>query len=288
MRSFNLLDHPSFSTEALPYFPEHTLFSGRVADIELRAHRCSYGLIYALEGAFSFNLNGLQRVLDAGKFLIVNRNSTFSMKVGSEPAWPLCLYFQSHMPAQDEDADWDLSERIYPVTDTFRQHIQLLASLPDSCSSFVTMRGDAVVRSILFDILSFNHRATQESMKLEARKPVTRRENYKRLAVVREWIEDNFSRSLTLDELAGIAAMNHQHFLRLFNKVFHKTPHQYIIDRRIAEAKRLLLDPGMAVADVCLAVGWDSLGSFSQLFKQRTGQTPGEYRKASGGNDIFE
>lgn len=291
MRSFNLTDHPSFSTDSLPYFPEHSIFTGKVSGIGLRAHQCSYGLVYALAGCFSFTLNGLQRVLDESRFLIVNRNSVLSLRVQDQVAQPLLLYFQSRATAfapGDDAGDWNLLERVYPATETFKKRIHLLASLPDSCSSFVTMRGDAVIRSILSDILSFNRHASEESMRLDVRKPSTRRENYKRLAVVRDWIEDNFSRQLTLQELSEIAAMNHQHFLRLFTKVFHQTPHQYIIDRRIAEAKQLLLDPGMAVADVCLAVGWDSLGTFSQLFKQRTGLTPGEYRKTSGGDHVLE
>jgi AraC family transcriptional regulator len=291
MRSFALTDHPAFSTTASPYFPEHVIFTSKVSDFVIPEHRCHHGLIYSLGGTFSFTLHGLTRTLDENKFLIVNGNSTFGLHVGSPVAQPMMLYFQSRTPALSlgsDAADWNLTERIYPVTDVFKERIHVLASLPDSCSSFITMKADAVIRSILFEILSFNQYASNESMKLDVRKVSTRQENYKRLAVVREWIEDNFNRTLTLDELAGIAAMNHQHFLRLFHKVFHKTPHQYIIDRRIAEAKQLLLDPGMVVADVCLAIGWDSLSTFSQLFKQRTGQTPGEYRKASGGDHILE
>jgi AraC family transcriptional regulator len=291
MRSLALTDHPAFATPALPYFPEHIIFTGKIVDFTLPEHRCHHGLIYSLAGTYSCKLNGFTRTLDENKFLIVNRNSTFSLTVGGAVAQPLMLYFQSRTPAlraESDAADWNLTERIYPVTDVFQERIRLLASLPDSCSSFITMKADAVIRSILVDILSFNQYASEESMKLDVRKVSTRQENYKRLAIVREWIEDNFNRTLTLDELASIATMNHQHFLRLFSKVFHKTPHQYIIDRRIAEAKQLLLAPGMAVADVCLAIGWDSLSTFSQLFKQRTGQTPGEYRKASGGNHIPE
>lgn len=56
------------------------------------------------------------------------------------------------------------------------------------------MKADAVIRSILFDILSFNQYSSEESMKLDVRKPSTRPENYKQLAVVCEWIEDNFNR----------------------------------------------------------------------------------------------
>jgi AraC family transcriptional regulator len=291
MRSFALTEHPALSTAVLPYFAEHVIFTNKVSGLTLPEHRCHHGLICSLGGSFSFKLNGLMRELDEGKFLIVNSNSTISLRVGSTVAQPMILYFQARTPALragGDAANWNLTERIYPVTDVFRERVRLLASLPDSCSSFVTMKADAVIRSILVDILSFNQYASEESMKLDVRKASTRQENYKRLAVVREWMEDNFNRTLTLDELASIATMNHQHFLRLFSKVFHKTPHQYIIDRRIAEAKRLLLDPGLAVADVCLAIGWDSLSTFSQLFKQRTGQTPGEYRKTSGSDDIAE
>lgn len=291
MRKFILTDHPAFSTTALPYFPEHVIFTSQVSSFIIPEHQCRHGLIYSLGGPLSVKLNGLTRELDERKFLIVNVNSTLSLRVGNLTAAPMMLYFQSRTPALSGGgaaADWNLTERIYPVTEVFKERIHLLASLPDSCSSFITMKADAVIRSILFDILSFNQYASEESMKLDARKSSTRQENYKRLAIVRDWIEDNFNRALTLDELAGIAAMNHQHFLRLFNKVFHKTPHQYIIDCRIAEARQLLLDPGMAVVDVCLAVGWDSLSTFTQLFKQRTGQTPGEYRKASGGNYVRE
>ena len=291
MRSFSITDHPAFSTQDLPYFPEHVIFTGKVSGFVLPEHRCHHGLIYSLGGKFTFKLNGLSRELDENRFLIVNGDSTLSLLTGSQPAQPIMMYFQSRTPALSPDshaADWNLTERIYPVTDAFKERIHLLASLPDSCSSFITMKADGVIRSMLFDILSFNQYASEESMKLDVRKASTRQENYKRLAIVREWIEDNFNRALSLDELAGIAAMNHQHFLRLFNKVFHKTPHQYIIDRRIAEARQLLLNPGMAVADVCLAIGWDSLSTFTQLFKQRTGMTPGQYRKASGGDHILE
>jgi AraC-like DNA-binding protein len=291
MRSFTIDRHPAFSAVAKPYFSEHVIFTGNVRDFVLPEHRCHHGLIYCLEGAFTIKLNGLTRDLNESKFLIMNDNSKLSLDVGASDAQPMILYFQSHIPALNtvgSAADWNLTERIYPVTEVFRERARLLVSFPDSCSSFITMRADAVIRSILVDILSFNQYALREAMKLDVRKPSTRHDNYKRLAIVREWIEDNFYRSLTLDELAGLAAMNHQHFLRLFSKVFHKTPHQYIIDRRIAEAKRMLLNPGITVADVCLAIGWDSLGTFSRLFKQRTGQTPGEFRNASGGDHILQ
>lgn len=293
MRSFSITDHPSFATRSLARFPEHSIFTGTVSNFALPEHRCNFGLIYPLTGSFTFILNGFARTLDENRFLLVNRNSLFSMSVRDRPAQPFLLYFQSRATATDtsgsadEDTDWNLTERIYPATEVFRNRVHLLASLPDSCSSFVTMKGDAIVRSILADILSFNHFSSEQSRQLEVKKTSTRQENYKRLVSARDWIEDNFNQPLSLEELSGIAAMNRQHFLRLFTRLFQKTPHQYIIDRRIAEAKRLLANRDLPILEVCLAIGWDSVGTFSHLFKQRTGQTPGEFRKSSGRDHVL-
>jgi AraC-like DNA-binding protein len=293
MRSFSITDHPSFVTRSLARFPEHSIFTGTVSNFALPEHRCTFGLIYPLTGSFTFTLNGLARTLDENKFLLVNRNSLFSMNVRDRLVQPLMLYFQSRATAPDtagtanEDTDWNLTERIYPATEVFRNRVHLLASLPDSCSSFVAMKGDAIARSILADILSFNHFSSEQSRQLEVKKTSTRQENYKRLVSARDWIEDNFNQPLSLEELSGIAAMNRQHFLRLFTRLFGKTPHQYIIDRRIAEAKHLLTNHDVPILEVCLAIGWDSVGTFSHLFKQRTGQTPGEFRKGSGRDHIL-
>ena len=68
------------------------------------------------------------------------------------------------------------------------------------------------------------------------------------------------------------------HFIRQFEAVFGTTPHQFRIARRIDRATRLLaLDAG-SVTDVCMEVGFSSLGSFSTLFARRVGESPSRYR----------
>ena len=73
--------------------------------------------------------------------------------------------------------------------------------------------------------------------------------------------------------------MSRYHFLRLFREEFATTPHQYLIDRRIEKAKELLRHRRMTVTDVCFEVGFQSLGSFSTLFRQRVGDAPVNYRQ---------
>jgi len=149
------------------------------------------------------------------------------------------------------------------------------------------MQSDVIIRSTLAEIVSLNDFSAKLSMKLEVKKKGTREDNFKKLATARDWIENNFSKSLSLRQLARIASMNEQHFLRQFKKLYHKTPHQYIIDRRIQAARELLGTKELPVQEVCSAIGWESLATFSHLFKQKTGVTPGEYRSQSGSNHIL-
>ena len=100
-----------------------------------------------------------------------------------------------------------------------------------------------------------------------------------RLARARERLHDCTVGPLSVDEVAREASMSTGHFIRLFAAVFGETPHQYRIRARLERAKHLLaLDEG-SVTEVCLEVGFSSLGSFSDLFARRVGVAPSEYRR---------
>ena len=68
------------------------------------------------------------------------------------------------------------------------------------------------------------------------------------------------------------------HLLRLFKKYYGLTPRQYLIDKRIENSKTHLIN-GMSVTETCFAVGFESLGTFSTLFKTKTGKSPTEFQK---------
>jgi AraC-like DNA-binding protein len=87
---------------------------------------------------------------------------------------------------------------------------------------------------------------------------------------------------LTLSQIAEVAWLSTHHFLRLFKRTFHETPHQYLIRKRIERAKYLLAHTDLSVTDVCLEVGFESLGSFSWLFRRRVGASPETFRLQNG------
>lgn len=85
--------------------------------------------------------------------------------------------------------------------------------------------------------------------------------------------------SPSIPEVARGAGISPFHFIRQFEAVFGATPHQLRIQSRLARARELLARGELSVTEVCLEVGCSSLGSFSQLFTHRVGETPSAYRR---------
>jgi AraC-like DNA-binding protein len=104
-------------------------------------------------------------------------------------------------------------------------------------------------------------------------------EVHERLWRARRYIDECYDLPLDLNEISKQACLSRYHFLRLFRDTFATTPHQYLIQRRIEKAKELLRLRGLSVTDVCFEVGFQSLGSFSSLFRRCVGHAPVSYRK---------
>ena len=100
---------------------------------------------------------------------------------------------------------------------------------------------------------------------------------YRRIVKAKLFIDANYDRSINLDQVAGEAYFSKFHFIRLFKKIYGDTPHQYLIRTRIEKAKELLDGP-VSIAEACIAVGFESQGSFTALFKQYVGSTPTAYQ----------
>ena len=104
-------------------------------------------------------------------------------------------------------------------------------------------------------------------------------EVYRRLCKARQLIDQCYDHPLNLTQISSEACFSRYHFLRLFRQAFNKTPHQYLIERRIEKAKELLSANDLRVTDVCFEVGFESLGSFSSLFHKHVGHAPVIYRQ---------
>jgi len=111
-------------------------------------------------------------------------------------------------------------------------------------------------------------------------------ETLERLGRARAFIDHCYDHPLNLDQISEKACFSRYHFLRLFRQAFKKTPHQYLIERRIEKAKELLTADDLRVTDVCFEVGFQSLGSFSSLFHKWVGHAPATYRERARAREL--
>jgi AraC-like DNA-binding protein len=105
----------------------------------------------------------------------------------------------------------------------------------------------------------------------------------------RDHVDRHYQQPLDLDRLAGIAGMSKFHFVRSFAATYGQTPIRYLTRRRIERAQDLLRAVNLTVTEVCVLVGFASLGSFSSRFTQLVGESPTAYRNrwaARGGPHV--
>jgi transcriptional regulator GlxA family with amidase domain len=100
----------------------------------------------------------------------------------------------------------------------------------------------------------------------------------RRLRRARDQMDREFDKPLDVPALARTALMSTAHFSRRFREAYSETPYSYLMTRRIERAKALLRRGDLTVTDVCFAVGWGSLGSFSARFTELVGESPSAYR----------
>jgi AraC-like DNA-binding protein len=85
---------------------------------------------------------------------------------------------------------------------------------------------------------------------------------------------------LGVDDLARAAGLSRAHFSRTFRRTFGESPHAYLLTRRLERAAALLRTTDRSVADICLSVGLQGVGSFTTSFTRTYGRSPTAYRVA--------
>lgn len=106
-------------------------------------------------------------------------------------------------------------------------------------------------------------------------------ESNRRLLRARDAMDRTYAQPLDVRALARIASVSEAHFIRVFHTTFGETPHRYLQRRRVERSMYLLRETERSVTDICLDVGFSSLGTFSRTFRDIVGQSPTTYRARS-------
>src|SRR5690348_2209754 len=123
----------------------------------------------------------------------------------------------------------------------------------------------------------------RQARRLRSDEPMTARE-VAHLRRAKDLVDRSYAQPLDVDALARTAHCSPWHFSRRFKEAFGETPHQYVLSRRVERAQELLRNTDRSVTDICLDVGFQSLGSFSSAFHRVAGMTPTAYRAIHTGH----
>ena len=104
------------------------------------------------------------------------------------------------------------------------------------------------------------------------------KEKHPPLRITLEYIDNHPTQDLSLEKLASMADMSVYHFIRLFKKTVGMTPHQYVINRRVDMAKKLLKDSNMSISEIASQFGYN-ISHFTQFFRRAMGCTPKQFRQ---------
>ena len=99
----------------------------------------------------------------------------------------------------------------------------------------------------------------------------------RRMLRARDAMDRAYTQPLDIPHLAEVAHVSEAHFIRTFKSTFGETPHRYLQRRRVERSMFMLCETARSITDICLEVGFTSLGTFSRTFSEIVGVTPSEY-----------
>jgi AraC-like DNA-binding protein len=246
-------------------------------------------------GRAHYTTGGGYHAVDDDVYLVLNQGQSYTIAVDAAvPVESFCVFFadgfaeQVRLSLSGSDAQLldapdqatapvEFFDRTYPHDDLLSPALARLRALAGH--PYEQSWLDEQFHSLMARLLQTHQRALHEARRLPTVRPATRLELYRRLHLARDYIDATYAGSLTLTDLARTAGLSPNHLLRTFRQLFHQTPYQYITTRRLERARRLLIETERPISEICLAVGFESLGSFSWLFRRKVGVAPSEYRR---------
>lgn len=104
----------------------------------------------------------------------------------------------------------------------------------------------------------------------------------RRLLRAKDRMDGAPSEEWLIHRLAQVSAVSVSHFAREFKKAFGLPPHRYLLTRRMERATALLRDTGLPITEIALRTGWNSVGTFGRIFRDITGESPGDFQAREG------
>jgi AraC-like DNA-binding protein len=304
-RRKSLCSHLSFQTADVPPPGKENSWPSYMCRLNFVTQMYQYGIDFGehvgplsiksvAAGSEVYETDGVRRLVDPGSYLILNHGQRYSSAIDSDCLTDsFCVWFRpgftdgvhASLSTTNEALLDDPSsispmtfvDRLYPHDDVVSPVLQRMHrafveghSTREWLEEQFHFLAEGMVRS--------HQRVTAEIESVLAARQSTRVETYRRLHRAKDYLESNLTAPVALNDLAAVAWLSPHHFLRQFQQLFGESPRQYQTRRRMEKARRLLLKTDQQVTDICFSLGFESLGSFSWLFRKLHGVPPSQFR----------
>lgn len=135
---------------------------------------------------------------------------------------------------------------------------------------------DFTCSGLIYDYLIEFHRC------MDDKGSKSRNERSRVITNVLEYIDENYKKDFPLTDLADVAGVTPQHLCRIFKAAMNMRPNEYLVKKRVREAKRMMLRTEKQISEIASECGFPNAGYFSTVFKKLEGMTPAEYRSSVG------
>ncbi|HTQ58515.1 MAG TPA: AraC family transcriptional regulator [Bryobacteraceae bacterium] len=269
------------------------VLNGRGTRYEVSNYRTTLSVKSVVRGAARYVTPQGQYLVTPDAFLVLNDGQRYSLEFegrGRIHTETLCPFFQPGFLEQAGVAGLDdiaraapaldFCERLYPSSGEVGRVLgDLQAGLRHrhATTPWLEDRMYALGQALA----DLRIRIRREAEEFPGLRPATRLELYRRLYRGRDFLLSCYDQPLTVAAAARVAALSPFHFQRTFKQAFGRSPMRFLQHTRLEAARRLLAHTGDDVTSICLGVGFESLGSFSWLFRRRFGVSPRVFRENS-------
>lgn len=296
-----LPDHraPDFDEQShFSKFNRHNIiFNAAVNKSYCEEHVGCLSLKTVLSGEEWYHVNNIPIAVRPGQLLILNEDQPYSSRIDSdEKVRSLAVFFKKEFAAgvfydsiNSEATSLDnpagsnnlpeFNQTLYTTGPLVQQQLNRLINTLDKWG-YHKNRTDEQLLYLLRELIT---RQTGEKIrreKVDAIRPATRAEIYKRLCVAKDVLHSTFSNEMDLNTLSSLACLSAPQLIRQFRNVFQATPHQYLTRIRLEHAVTLLKDSTLSIQQITWMCGFENTSAFCRVFKKWYGSSPAASRSA--------
>ena len=288
------------------FVEQNIILNGKFSYLYYPEHWTTLSLKFAFGGSEQYILGNMKYGVQDNTYLILNRDATYQSLINSDkPVESLTLNFTASFvedvfyssfnsdkylldfPEVRDKYPVNFFQKLYASDSVLNAYINIIR-LAVKSNTYDTDTLNEILHGILEHTFRSQLTASKKADELNSVKRSTRIELFNRLNKAKDYIESNYHEAIDLDMLSRVSSLCPHHFLRKFKSYTGVSPYQHLKQTRLTKAKTLLENTSLSVTEICQDCGYESLSSFSFLFKKTYNLSPENYRNLNRKKSIFK